>query len=61
MQFKRGFHGTYDQMCSKHLLHRGINEGSGRHNERAKDTREILGGMAANLNGHRRTFKELLG
>ena len=57
---KRGFYGVYHRMSPKHL-HRYVQEFSGRHNERPKDTIDQLSAMVKGMCGKRLTYKELIG
>ena len=58
--FKRGFAGVHHQMSAKHLW-RYANEFAGRHNLRPLDTIDQMGMMAANLDGKRLNYKDLIG
>ena len=57
---KRGYDGVYHHMSPKHLG-RYITEFAGRHNTRPLDTVDQLGIMAANAEGKRLTYAELIG
>lgn len=58
-QLKRAFKSQYHKMSPKHL-HRYVDEFAGRHNRRDMDTADILSELAANLEGGRLPYKELV-
>ena len=55
---KRGYHGTFHQVSTKHL-HRYVNEFAGRHNIREADTIEQMAFLAQGVVGKRLPYKEL--
>ena len=57
--FKRGYHGTYHKMSPKHLG-RYVNEFTGRHNMRDRDTVDQMGAMVSGMAGKRLTYRELV-
>lgn len=57
--FKRGFHGTYHTMTTKHLEHYA-SEFAGRHNIRSLDTPDQIASMVRGMDGRRLTYKELI-
>ena len=56
---KRGYKGTYHRMSAKHLQ-RYVNEFSGRHNVRSKDTLDQMAGIAQGFVGRRLKYKDLI-
>ena len=56
---KRGYHGTYHQMSAKHL-DRYVNEFSGRHNMRNRDTIDQMRDIVAGMIGKRLMYKDLI-
>ena len=56
---KRGYHGTFHQVSTKHL-HRYVNEFAGRHNIREADTIEQMAFLAQGVVGKRLPYKELV-
>ena len=56
---KRGYHGTYHHMSSKHLG-RYIEEFAGRHNVRELDTVDQMGWLVRGMRGKRLSYKELI-
>ena len=57
---KRGYYGTYHRISEKHL-ERYVNEFSGRHNDRPSDTiDQQMRAIAANLNGKRLPYQDLI-
>ncbi len=57
---KRGYHGTYHHMSSKHLG-RYVTEFSGRHNQRPLDTLEQMGAIVKGLEDKKLTYRRLIG
>ena len=57
---KRGHDGVYHHFSAKHL-DRYVREFEGRHNVRPLDTADQMGNMAANAEGKRLTYAELIG
>ena len=57
--FKRAFKGTYHKMSKKHL-HRYVNEFSGRHNVRSRDTIEQMAFLAVGMIGKRLKYQDLV-
>ena len=55
---KRGFHGTYHQLSVKHL-DRYVQEFSGRHNVRGRDTIQQMGMIVQGLDGKRLRYSDL--
>ena len=56
---KRGYHGTFHHMSSKHL-HRYIDEFAGRHNLRPRDTEEMMAAVYKGLIGKRLFYDDLV-
>ena len=56
---KRGFHGTFHHMSVKHL-DRYVQEFSGRHNMRGRDTIQQMSQVARGLDGKRLRYRELI-
>ena len=56
---KRGYHGIYHCMSHKHL-NRYVNEFSGRHNKRPRDTISQMSAMAVAMAGKRLTYRDLI-
>ena len=57
-QFKRGYHGTFHSISPKHL-HRYLDELTGRHNIRDKDTLRQMRKVVAGMIGKRLLYREL--
>ena len=57
---KRGYHGTYHQMSTKHL-HRYVDEFAGRHDDRPLDTIEQVERIMAGMVGKRLRYEDLIG
>ena len=57
---KRGYHGTYHRMRSKHL-NRYVTEFAGRHNDRPRDTADQMECMAQATVGKRLPYKNFIG
>ena len=58
--FKRGYHGTYHHMSSKHLQ-RYVNEFAGRQGIRELNTIEQMSVLASRMAGKRLSYKTLIG
>ena len=56
---KRGYHGTYHRMSAKHLQ-RYVNEFSGRHNVRTRDTLDQMAAVARGFAGKRLPLEDLI-
>ena len=56
---KRGYKGTYHKMSAKHLQ-RYVNEFSGRHNVRSRDTLEQMAAIARGFTGKRLRLADLI-
>ena len=56
---KRGYHGTYHQMSTKHLQ-RYVKEFEGRHNDRQLDTLEQMAAMVHGIDGKRLPYADLI-
>ena len=56
---KRGYKGTYHKMSAKHLQ-RYVNEFSGRHNVRSRDTLEQMSAIARGFTGKRLRLADLI-
>ena len=57
---KRGYHGTYHKMSAEHL-DRYVNEFSGRHNLRMKDTADQMTAVAQGMNGKQLRYQDWIG
>ena len=56
---KRGYHGTYHHMSERHLQ-RYVNEFSGRHNDRKRDTLDQMQNVVAGMVGKRLMYRDLI-
>ena len=56
---KRGYHGTYHQMSTKHL-HCYVDEFAGRHDDRPLDTIEQVQRIMAGMVGKRLRYEDLI-
>ena len=56
---KRGYHGVYHRMSPEHL-DRYVNEFSGRHNARDKDTLDQMVGVVRSMEGKRLKYADLI-
>ena len=56
---KRGYHGTYHQMNTKHL-HRYVDEFAGRHDDRPLDTIQQVQRIMAGMVGKRLRYEDLI-
>ena len=59
-KFKRGYHGTFHSISPQHL-HRYLDEFTGRHNIRDKDTLRQMRKVVAGMIGKRLLYRELTG
>ena len=57
--FKRGYHGVYHKMSVKHL-DRYVNEFSGRHNIRNRDTLDQMAAVVRGIDGKRLRYSDLI-
>ena len=57
---KRGYHGTYHRMSSKHLQ-RYVDEFAGRHNIRPLDIIDQMSAMVRGMDGKRLRYRDLVG